>query len=351
MSAKVLSIIGTRPQYVKLAAIKEAFDDVGFQHTYIDTGQHYSDTLSENIRSGLGLPPALYNLNIGAGSQIYQISKIMNSLEEIIPTINPGTVVVYGDTNSTLAATLLCTRLGIHVRHVEAGLRSGDFAMPEEQNRIVVDHLCKGLYAPTERALRNLSVEGLATKSMFTGDVMFDVLKKYLSERNNSNVFKQNDSKEEFLVATFHRPANVDNCLWLSELATSLRQISYQIKLYTHPRLLENLKKCGISMPPNVILKEPVNHAEMVHQMINCKAVITDSGGIQKEAFILQTPCTTLRDTTEWEETLEQNWNILVPNVRELVSKVNLYKPKEQSQPFGDGTAANKIVNNILKSL
>jgi UDP-N-acetylglucosamine 2-epimerase (non-hydrolysing) len=342
-----LSIIGTRPQIVKLAPIYEAFVEAGAPHSYIDTGQHYDAALSKNLQSELGIPNPLKNLNIGSHSHAVQTAKTMEALDFEIDQIKPTTVLVYGDTNSTIAATLVAVKKGIQVAHVEAGLRSFNRAMPEELNRVATDHLSDILFCPTANAMQNLKYEGLDKRSLNVGDVMCDLL-----VRDAAKFVKKDASSEglqkDFLVATIHRAENTDSKLRLQSIIDGFATLSMQIVLFAHPRLKVKLREFDLEFSSNVKVLEPVNHSELLSWAISAAGVITDSGGFQKEAFILGVPCTTIRTETEWIETLENDWNVLVPNPADLKEKLNTNRNRPRSMPFGDGTAAKKIVSHLI---
>lgn len=341
-----LSIIGTRPQIVKLAPIYEAFVDAGVSHSYIDTGQHYDAALANNVQSELGIPDPLKNLKIGSHSHAVQTAKIMEALDFEIDQIKPTTILVYGDTNSTIAATLVAVKKGIRVAHIEAGLRSFNRAMPEELNRVATDHLSDILFCPTVNAMENLEKEGLGGKSVNVGDVMCDLLIR------DSAKFKKIDASQEglqdnFLVSTIHRAENTDSYDRLRSIVSAYAALPMQVVLFAHPRLKAKLKDFELSFSENVQVREPVTHSDLLGWALSAMGVVTDSGGFQKEAFILGIPCTTIRTETEWIETLENDWNVLVPNPHDLREKLNTSRNRPRSVPFGDGFAAKKIVSYL----
>lgn len=345
IALKILSVIGTRPQLVKLQPIVSAFNKFEIEHKYIDTGQHYDAKLASEFSESLRLPKPLINLEIGSGSHGYQTAKMLEALEKQFTSLKPEFVIVYGDTNSTLAATLAARKLNIRVAHIEAGLRSSNVSMPEEQNRVAVDHLSNLLFAPTSNALANLRQENLEQCSVLVGDVMYDVIRQKIE----SGQFIKIQKTEPYLVCTIHRVENTDSQVRLENILRELSKLSFEVHLYAHPRLVKYLEKYELDIPSNVILREPINHDELLRSVFNSLGVITDSGGLQKEAFLLEKPCITLRGETEWPETFEGNYNVLWDGSKTLDELLKREIREVQTQPFGNGDAASKIVENLLK--
>jgi UDP-N-acetylglucosamine 2-epimerase (non-hydrolysing) len=346
MGLRFLSVIGTRPQLVKLAPICDAFNLLGEKHEYIDTGQHYDEKLARDVQLDLDLPDPIVNLSVGSHSHAKQTALIMQKLEIEIDRFNPDTVLVYGDTNSTLAATLVAVKKNIRVAHIEAGLRSRNKKMPEELNRIATDHLSDILFCPTETSLTNLKLEGLESRSFFVGDVMADLILR------DQNLIKKLNLPEEFagvkfLVLTLHRAENTDSKERLGKIFKELGKLKLPIILFAHPRLLSKLKEFQIQLPHNMKLKEPVPHNLLMAYLLGCSGVVTDSGGLQKEAFILKVPCTTIRTETEWPETLIHDWNVLVTNISDLGQKLNIDRNKPHENSFGDGLSAIRTVKHL----
>ncbi len=342
-----LSVVGTRPQIVKLAVIDDAFSKANIGHSYIDTGQHYDPSLSDEIQSDLGVKPPISNLRIGSHSHAIQTARIMEALEKEIDRCSPRTILVYGDTNSTIAATLVAVKMGIKVAHIEAGLRSFNRSMPEELNRVATDHLADVLFAPTNTALSNLSEEGLSKKAFNVGDVMCDLLLRDSSKYQKISIDKIG-LKQDFLVATIHRAENTDSKDRLEELINSFSTIPNQIVLFAHPRLSARLHQFNLKFSKNVHVRNPATHSELLSWAISSAGIITDSGGLQKEAFILKIPCTTIRNETEWIETLENGWNVLVDDLSNFSSLLNTNRNRPHSNPFGDGKAAERIVSHLV---
>jgi len=343
-----LSVVGTRPQIVKLAVIDDAFSKIGVGHSYIDTGQHYDSSLSNDIQNDLGIKSPIVNLKVGSHTHAVQTARIMERLEAELSRLLPKTLLVYGDTNSTIAATLVAVKMGIKVAHVEAGLRSFNRRMPEEINRIATDHLANILFCPTNTAMENLSREGLSEKSLNVGDVMCDLL-----IRDSAKFIKIEPSnhglEEDFLVATIHRAENTDSAGRLKALIEAFSSVQKQIVLFAHPRLSARLSEFKLNFSENVLVRGPANHSELLSWAVTSAGIITDSGGLQKEAFILKIPCTTIRNETEWIETLENGWNVLVPNLSQLKFLLNVDRNRPQSNPFGDGKAAERIISTLTQ--
>jgi UDP-N-acetylglucosamine 2-epimerase len=339
---KLLSIVGTRPQYVKLTAIVSASIKANMHHDWVDTGQHYSTALSSELIQEFNLPSPKLNLMIGSGTHGAQTAKMLQSLEIFLMENIYDMVLVYGDTNSTLAGALASSKLGIPIAHIEAGLRSGNMEMPEEKNRRMVDHISDMLFAPTQLAVNNLKREGL--NSIFhSGDIMYDVLQK-----TEIDLKSDEEVSSPFVLATIHRAENTDSKDRLEEIFIQLEKLPLTVVLPAHPRLLQRLDEFGIKVDKGKIqLVEPLNHKELLKTVIKSKCVITDSGGLQKESFMLRKICITARHETEWPETLEYGWNVLNPGLENLNEMINRDSPTDQSAYFGDGNAAGFILGEI----
>lgn len=337
---RFLSIIGTRPQYIKLSAMIEASNELKIVHDWLDTGQHYSKELSENLINEKKLIQPILNLRVGSGSHAEQTAKIMIALESFLIENKYEMVLIYGDTNSTLAAVLTCAKLGIPTAHIEAGLRSNNLYMPEEINRKVADSISSYLFAPSNQALINLRNEG-HTNCYFSGDVMFDIAKRYVSERN-----KQNQTQEHFLC-TLHRAENM-NIQRVGLILSRLSKLEANVLLPAHPRLRAILELLDTDLgKTNVKIIEPLAHEELLLTISNSIAVVTDSGGVQKEAYFLGKKCITVRNETEWTETVGSGWNILDPNLENIEDFMRSPAPKEHLDFYGDGRAAFNIFTKI----
>ena len=341
---KILSILGTRPQYVKFLPIISESKRQQLQHDWVDTGQHYSSDLSSEFIKSLGLPAPVVNLFIGSGSHAVQTAKIMVEVEKFLLQNKYDIVICYGDTNSTLGAALAASKLHIPIVHVEAGLRSRNNEMPEEINRKIVDHISTLLFAPTQIGLDNLINEGIA-RGINSGDVMLDLLKSEESSGEGS----KNLNEPEYVLCTIHRAENTDDKGRLNLILSSLDSIGIPIIIPAHPRLQKQIDEFEIRFNHKFIeFTSPMNHKEMVNKIVNAKCVITDSGGLQKEAFMLKKQCITIRNETEWPETLEHDWNILNPGLLGLKKQLSREVPTIQGEYFGDGNASKKIIDSII---
>lgn len=361
---KLITIIGARPQFIKAAPFSEEFRRENTE-VLIHTGQHYDENMSDIFFEELNIPKPDYQLSIGSGNHGAQTGAMLTKIEEVILKENPDGLLVYGDTNSTLAGALAASKLHIPVFHVEAGLRSYNKRMPEEQNRILTDHVSTLLLCPTNTAVENLKAEGIVDNVINTGDIMYDVVLRnidFAEAKFNSETFISELSIEnevfdlgvgdKFYLSTIHRAENTDNPNKIIEILQALESLNYKVILPIHPRTRKIINELSIELK-NVLLINPVGYLMMLYLTKNAEMVITDSGGLQKEAYFLETPCTTLRDQTEWVETLENGWNILSAiNQNEIIKHINrdldCYQ-HPQPKHFGDGNAAEKITNAILE--
>lgn len=340
---KILSILGTRPQYVKFLPIISESKRQNLHHDWIDTGQHYSSSLSLEFTKSLGLPTPVTNLSIGSGSHAVQTSKIMVDVEKFLSQNRYDIIICYGDTNSTLGAALAASKLNIPIAHVEAGLRSGNNEMPEETNRKIVDHISTLLFAPTQIGLNNLINEGIAT-GINSGDVMLDLLVHQTSIAVTDDLIEQ-----EYTLCTIHRAENTDDKERLKLIFSNLDSLSMPIVIPAHPRLQKQIDEFGIKFDRKFIeITSPMSHKDMIDKIVNAKCVITDSGGLQKEAFMLKKLCITIRNETEWPETLEHGWNIINPGLIGLKEQISREVPLIQGKYFGDGNASKKIIDSIV---
>jgi UDP-N-acetylglucosamine 2-epimerase (non-hydrolysing) len=344
---KVLSVVGARPQFVKLGPVASALTADGADHVIVHTGQHYDPALSEVFFAELDIPAPDVHLGVGSGSHGVQTGAMLAALDAVLDEHRPDWVVVYGDTNSTLAAALAAVKMHLPLAHIEAGLRSFNRRMPEEHNRVLTDHAADLLLAPTVLALDNLSREGLAERTVVTGDVMTDVCFRVRDRLNESAVTARVGLPDdgEFLVATMHRADNTDDPARLASIIVALRELPLPVLLLAHPRLVARAASAGVELGGGAQQRlDPVGYTGMVDLVMRSRGVVTDSGGLQKEAFLLGVPCTTLRTETEWTETLADGWNILDPDLRLLPRVAVRPVPQApQSTPYGDGHAAERI--------
>jgi UDP-N-acetylglucosamine 2-epimerase len=342
---KILSVVGARPQFIKLFPISKSIPD-GVTHEIIHTGQHYDESMSQIFFDQLSIPRPYRNLNIGSGSHATQTAAMMIGLEESFIEKRPDVVLVYGDTNSTLAASLSASKLNIPIAHLEAGLRSFNRRMPEEQNRIVTDHLSQVLLAPTQTAISNLRNEGLAEKSIFVGDVMVDAIK--LAQEIKVEI--SFDIPQKYILATIHRAENTDSKVRIIEILNRLEDSVCPIVMILHPRFIERCDFFGIELNHfNLKYLNPQPYLHNLALIRNSLGVITDSGGIQKEAYLLGLNTLTVRNETEWVETFTGNCNVLDYRLSLVTS--DWYKKDSIFDPsiFGDGNAAKRTVTAILE--
>lgn len=350
---RILSVVGARPQFVKLAPIAKAMEGRA-EHVIVHTGQHYDELMSDVFFKDLGIPAPDYNLGVGSGKHGEQTGAMLAGLEKVFEDSKPDVVLVYGDTNSTLAAALAAVKIHIPVAHLEAGLRSFNRRMPEEHNRVLTDHASDLLLSPTEVGMGHLANEGLAEKSVMVGDVMTDVLYSVREQlREQAPPLPAGLEAGNYYVCTIHRPDNTDSPERLRAIIDSLAALSKQVLLLAHPRLKALAQTHGIDLTAgSIVPNEPLAYPQLVNAVANSAGVVTDSGGLQKEAFLLRVPCTTIRPETEWVETVELGWNVLVnEDLSKLAPAVERATPAAtDATPYGDGHAAQRTVDALLKA-
>lgn len=361
---KLALVLGTRPQIIKSAAlIKLATEDREIDLELIHTGQHYDYEMAKLFFEEFDLPDPMVNLNVGSGSHAQQTAKIMLRLERLLKRHRPDVVIVPGDTNSALAGALTAVKLHIPLAHIEAGARSFDMRMPEEINRRLIDHCSTLLFTPTENCTKNLLREGISEMNIHcSGDTMYDVLLQQLPKVEKVPILEQIDVKPKtYALLTTHRPENVDDPVNLRNIMKAVMELnSLTIVFPAHPRTQKQLKKTRlydkISKQKHIKLLKPLGYLEMIKLIKNAKLVLTDSGGVQKEAFWLKTPCITLREKTEWPETIELGANRLVgsdtekiiKHVTEILEEEELAERlRDTPNPFGDGKASQRILKII----
>jgi UDP-GlcNAc3NAcA epimerase len=353
---KILSVIGARPQFIKASVVsKQLSCHEGMKEVIVHTGQHFDSNMSDIFFSELDIPAPLYHLGINGGLHGEMTGKMMAKVEQVLINERPDIVLVYGDTNSTLAASLAGVKLGVPIAHVEAGLRSFNMAMPEEVNRIVTDRISSILFAPTEQAVNNLTSEGARAQISLVGDVMLDVALLYLQKADEDALKKLALSKKGYILVTIHRAENTDSAYRLKIIIESLVCLSKYFKVVwpIHPRALMAIKKIDDldRIRRYLLIIDPLGYGEMIQLEKNSIVIVTDSGGVQKEAFFCGVPCVTLRDETEWTELVSSGWNRLLPPsdveavVGLVLDSVNL--KGDAISPYGNGDAAAKIVNCI----
>ncbi|MFN4219613.1 MAG: non-hydrolyzing UDP-N-acetylglucosamine 2-epimerase [bacterium] len=360
---KIASIVGARPQFIKLMPIVKAIEKYKVEnnskihHIIIHTGQHYDYLMDKVFFDELGLPEPDYNLEVGSGTHGYQTGEMIRRIEEVLIKEGPNLVLVYGDTNSTLAGALTAAKLHIPIAHIEAGLRSYNKKMPEEINRVLTDHLSDYLFCPTQASVRNLEKEGITQGVYLVGDVMYDAALQCLeiAEKKSNILEKLNLKPKEFILCTIHRAENTDNKERLKSIFLSLIEIANNgilVIFPMHPRTKNVFNSLGYSinsLPNNLRIIEPVSYFDMLVLEKNAKAILTDSGGVQKEAFFFRVPCVTLREETEWVETVETGWNVLAGCELERIVQAALEPKKGKSNvwPYGDGKAGVRIIKEV----
>lgn len=356
------TVVGARPQFIKAAAVSRVFRSEQYRgqmlEKVIHTGQHYDANMSDVFFKELDMQTPEWSLNCGTGSHSEMTAKMLVSLENLFLKDRPDAVLLYGDTNSTLAGALAAAKLDIPILHVEAGLRSFNKKMPEEINRIVTDALAVRLYCPTQTAVDNLMNEGRSQQLALTGDVMYDICMRLSEKSDSSSIIcrKLGVSPRKFALVTLHRAENTDDDSRLRSLIGHLEELSKNVTVVfpVHPRTIQRIRLLGLeSALQQMIVQEPLGYFDLLQLAKNARAVITDSGGLQKEAYFLRTPCITLRGETEWIETLDGGWNVLFdPAKANLLSTFeSLVTPNKWTPHYGDGNACEVIVSDISRTL
>jgi UDP-GlcNAc3NAcA epimerase len=345
---RVLTVIGNRPQFVKAAAVSDRLR-AGAREVLVHTGQHYDDELSRVFFDELQLPRPDHHLDLGGGTNTGQTARMLAALEPLIAEERPDVLLVYGDTNSTLAGALAGAQLGVPVAHVEAGMRSYDRTMPEELNRVLADHASSLLLCSSERAAETLRGEQVAGEVVVVGDVMVDVA-QLLAPRARERTGALAAAGVEpggYLLATAHRPGNVDDPARLALLVELLLAVPGPVVLPVHPRTRARLDAAGLGerLASGVKLVPPLGYLDFTALLLHSRGVLTDSGGVQKEAYLAGLPCVTLRSTTEWTETIEAGWNTLVDlDAGAAVAALERPHPAERPPLYGDGHAGERVV-------
>lgn len=345
---KIVTIVGARPQFIKLGPFSREIRKYHGE-VIIHTGQHFDSEMSDLFFRDLEIPQPNYNLGIHGGTHGKQTGVMLSSIEEILIKETPDLVVVFGDTNSTLAGALAASKLNIACLHIEAGLRSFNRTMPEEINRIVADHTSNFLFAPTETAMKNLGNEGLTPRAFNTGDIMVDSLSwGYIKSSQSAILDSLKVEKNKYTLLTLHRPYNVDDPENLRTIIDRFGQIKSTIVFPVHPRTKDIINRNSIAIPQNFIITKPVGYLDFIRLQSNSIRIVTDSGGIQKEAFLLRKPCITLRTETEWIETVDEGWNILIDiNNPNVIDTVESFNPSKKTRPVFGVDVAQKMMSII----
>jgi len=368
MDTTWVSVVGARPQFVKLAPLCRAIEAHNaegrlpvIQHRIIHTGQHYDREIAEVLFDQLALPKPEHNLGVGSSSHGVQIARMLQRMEPLLREQTTDWVIVYGDTNSTLAGALLAARLNIPLAHVEAGCRSEDLSQPEEQNRVVADHLSQILFAPSVSAVKNLQREGIGTgddlrrrRTVFVGDVMYDALLQHqaIAARNAEQVLRRFDLAEKrYYLLTLHRAENTNDRRRLVSLLRTASSLDLPVLFPVHPRTRHILAAGGVSLNGRIRQVPPLGFLEMITIERNAKKILTDSGGVQKEAFYLRVPCITLRERTEWPETVHSGANSVCgvePAAIRQAVQTEQTPDWDSHLPYGDGKSAAAVVRELI---
>jgi UDP-GlcNAc3NAcA epimerase len=350
MPKKVISVVGARPQFIKAAPLEMVFRELDdYEFISIHTGQHYDENMSQVFFNDFGLEQPKYQLHVGSASHGKQTGSMLEKIEEILLQEKPDLLIVYGDTNSTLAAALAASKLNIPIAHIEAGLRSYNRTMPEEINRVLTDHVSSLLLVPSHVSVNNLKNEGITKGVIMTGDIMMDILR--ISTEKNV-VSKPVD--QAYYYATIHRPYNTDLPERMSQILKEMNSLDKPVYFSIHPRTSSLLEKYGIDFNDfdNIKFIEPQSYIGNLGYLLNAERIITDSGGLQKEAWFVKKPCVTLRPETEWIETLDNQWNVLVfEDLSTLKEAISVTPGAYNQGVYGDGNAADKIRASIVEFL
>ncbi|WP_265111806.1 non-hydrolyzing UDP-N-acetylglucosamine 2-epimerase [Halosolutus halophilus] len=353
---QVCSIVGARPQFVKAAVVSRKLRTIG-EEILVHTGQHYDEELSDVFFEELAIPEPDYNLGVRSGPHGEQTANMIAALEPVIEDHDPDVLLLYGDTNSTLAGAIVGSKCDVTVAHVEAGLRSDNRDMPEEINRILTDHAADCCFAPSKRAVENLAAEGITKNVYWTGDVMYDAILEARDRSIEGSTILEDLGLDagEFVLATVHRESNTDVRSNLAAILDGLADAPRPVVFPAHPRTVDRLEEYGLRDHATREFKliEPLGYLDFVRLLDAAERVATDSGGVQKEAFFVETPCITLRNETEWTETVDSGWNVLVgPDTDRIRAALRADRdPESNVQPYGDGLASPRIVSALAQQL
>ncbi len=342
---KIVTVLGARPQFVKAAPMSRALR-THHREILIHTGQHYDSNMSDVFFDELGIPKPDLHLGAGGGSHAEQTAKMLTGIEKVLLDEKPDWLLIYGDTNSTVAGALAAAKVHVPVAHVEAGLRSFNRRMPEEINRVVADHLSALLFCPSEVAERNLAAEGVTEGVRVVGDVMADALFEAAGRAGAGVIDQHGLAPQGYYLATVHRADNTDDPVRLAAILDAFADTGVPILLPIHPRTRKAIDAAGLKLPANVRVCDPLGYLDMVAALRDAALMLTDSGGVQKEAYWLSIPCVTLREETEWVETVETGWNQLAGADRARIASAIAAAHKPEAHPVlfgGDGHAASRI--------
>ncbi len=353
---KILTVLGARPQFIKSSMFSRAVkDDPSLEEIIVHTGQHFDSNMSDIFFQELEIPEPKYNLEISQLSHGAMTGRMIERLEYVMLEESPDYVLVYGDTNSTLAASIAASKLHIPIAHIEAGLRSYNKLMPEEKNRLITDHLSDLLFCPTTTAIQNLKNEGLTQGVHLVGDIMLD-LNNFIDDFIQANITEHKKNDDEYVLLTLHRPENTDHKVRLNQIFKAIKKISEDIKIVMplHPRTKKIIDNNSmLDQLSHIQIIEPQPYFAFIRLQRNASAIFTDSGGLQKEAYFNRVPCITLRDETEWKETVDLGWNDIVgadyDRIIEAWTNIEKKERLENESPYGKGDSADKIIRLISK--
>lgn len=353
----VVTVVGARPQFIKSAPVSRAFQQAGITEILIHTGQHYDPAMSDVFFNELGLPQPHHNLSIGSGTHAYQTGEGLKGIETILLDTQPDLILVYGDTNATIAGALAAAKIHIPIAHIEAGLRSFNRRMPEEVNRVLTDHLSQWLFAPTEVAVKNLAAEGITQGVYPIGDVMLDAVNLFQDvalPRTDATLAQWSLTPDGFMLLTMHRAETTDQPGAVEAILNQLNRAGLPVIFPVHPRTRGLVDQVAANLP-NIQVIDPVGYLEMLILEKHARCIVTDSGGVQKEAAFMQTPCITLREQTEWVETVESGWNRLAGlDATQLQQALDSVLHHSEALPhpihhlYGSGEASANIANTLL---
>ncbi|MBL8056227.1 MAG: UDP-N-acetylglucosamine 2-epimerase (non-hydrolyzing) [Anaerolineales bacterium] len=348
---KIVSIVGARPEFVQGAPVSRALRERGHHEVLVHTGQHYDYKMSQTFFDELGIPAPDHNLEVGSGAQGRQTGEMLGRLEAVLLQERPDAVIVRGDTNSTVAGALAAAKLHLPIAHVEAGERSFDRHMPEEINRVITDSISDLFFCVSQTAVRQLAAEGIGEGVFWTGDVMLDanLHNRPIARRHSDILARLGLTAQGYALATVHRAANTDDPARLANIVAALNRAPEPVIFPVHPRTRQALGRLGAAFAEHVRLIEPVGYFDMMVLEEHARLIATDSGGVQREAYFFGVPCLTLRDETEWTETVTAGWNVLAGNDPAHIAAlwISHRPPAERPPIFGDGTAAQQIVRHL----
>lgn len=349
---KIVTVVGARPQFIKAAPVSQALALAGYHEVLVHTGQHYDPLMSDVFFRELGMRAPDHALHVGSAAHGAQTGRMLEAIEQVLQQEAPDALLVYGDTNSTLAGALAAAKCLIPIVHVEAGLRSHNREMPEEVNRVLTDHISTLCCCPSPSAAAQLAAEGITRGVEVVGDVMYDALLAMCTRLEQEGALAR-DANGAHVLVTLHRPANTDDSAQLARVVRALGAIQAPVRWPVHPRTRQALRTAGLTLPDNVTALDPLGYRDVVATLATAHAVVTDSGGLQKEAYWLGTPCLTVRRETEWTETVDAGWNRLVDLTRDDLAVLvrDVVRPTTPRDAYGPPGASSRIVEAIARTI